>query len=722
MAKMVQTFTAYSITAIFLLTALPTNSQEMHACDGFNGSTCIMNDISNLYDRIFYALYVWNKPSYGIKFTSSHFDELTSSEVNVVYDSIHSITNIDLSGNHIKIVKKFHFTIEGLLVANLSGNEIANLDSSSIFKAHPQLQTLDLSFNRITSIVSDAFDGLLELNYLNLNDNQLKVIVEYVFAPLVSLKDLELCRNLIEKFENYPFVHLVNLKKISLEKNNFSEFNFNLFERNIKLRQISLGDNYGNGFLSLIGSINFTAMIDGMFDVKLTKIIQSNCIIPAQSVFIKDSKLSELMIPTVVETIEATNSSITKLLFKDHDSSLRIGDFSRNSITGQLSFENCHKLEILDLSFNQIQSIRFSNQSPITDLNLSNNNLTLIHQTMTSLSNLKILDLSFNCIGTFEVHTFGNMISLEVLNLRQSCLKSLAYGTFSFQVNLRVLDISFNNLNSIDLELLSAQAELEELFIDGNNLTNIQSIDQIEIYLPRLRQVGLTHNNWSCETLSNLIKKFRQLRITVFVEMAISNTTNIKGIGCTARNSTQQTVVLPNISMPINQTAYMSKIEKINEIVETVNKLKDTRNYRESLDNAFRDLQQEKLKLKLDFNEQIIQLKAFGRGILHKFTILNDENSETLMKMKARILQLSQTNNEKYDLIVESIKSLEDKLKLIQLNEENITDNRKTAKHKIKLESDYRDDLGSIRTLEIILIVSLFVLLTVAIYYIYVYC
>lgn len=692
----------------------------VYTCDDRSGNICIIQGVDDL-NRWTFAAYDMQgvSPFNGIKFTSCHVDKLPAKVMVVNYRYPGSITTIDLSGIHIKMVEKFHFTVFNLLYVNLSRNEIENLDSSSIFGAHPKLQVLDLSLNRIGSIGSNAFDGLSELRVLKLNENQLKVITESVFAPLIRLIDLELCGNLIERFENTPFAQLVDLQMICLQQNNFSEFNFNLFERNPVFRAISLGNNNnGTDFISLIGNINFTGD-----DVHLSQVIQSNTtIIPSRSVSIKNSKLSELMIPTIAENIVATNSTIKMLLFDGNDSMLLRADFSRNLLAGQLSFEYCRKLEVLDLSFNQIEGVKFSNQSRLTNLNLSNNKLTLIHPTMANLINLKMLDLSFNCIENFEIHTFHTMTSLEVLNLRESCFKSLDYGTFSLQVNLKVLDISFNRLNNVDLELLSASAELQDLFIDGNNLTNIQSIDQIGNYFPNLRSIGLTHNDWNCKELSQLVNKIRRLNVNLFVEKSVSHKTNIRGIGCTTRNSTRETLIVMKDAVPINHTAYMNKIEKINEIVQTVNELNDTRNNRESLRNAFRDLQQEKSKLKSDFDKQIDQLKTFGKGIVQKFKTLIDDNSKALNKMKARLLELDETNNEKNELIVDRIKSLNDKLKSIQSDEENFSDNRIVAKYKTNRQSDYYGDLDSLKTLEIILIVSLFVLVTVALYYIYVYC
>lgn len=679
-----------------------------------DGSVCVM---LNITDISYWNYEINNLPINEITFSSCNINEL-STTISISYSDYYGIIRIvNLSGNHIRSLKKFHFTIETLLVANLSRNEIENLETSSIFEANGRLKIIDLSFNRITSIHSEALNGLTDLEELFLNNNELKDINEFMFAPLVQLMYLDLTANVIEKLENNSFGELVNLQKLYLERNNLLEFDFDILETNNNLREISLGN--GTDLLSLTGNINLATSLT------ISKIVQSNLTGHSKTVSITNSKISIVTIGKKVEEIVARNSSITKLIFDDESPPIRVADFSHNLLTGDLSFENWQRIEILDVSFNRLENINFANCSLLTNLNLSNNNLTFI-QNMTTLSKLKILDLSFNCIANFQLNTFSTMISLEILNLQKTCFKSLDYGTFSFQTSLRVLDISFNNLNSLDLNLLSTQATLEDLFIDGNNLTDVQSLDLIGIYFPKLQSMGLTHNRWSCQTLSSLINKLHLLNIKVFVENAIQHSTNVKGIGCIATSlslSSKETFIVPESPVSINHTMYMIKVEKINEMVKTLNELTDQKNDREIMEKDLADLQHDKSAVKSNFDDQINQFNIFGKRIVNKFQSLNDINFDKLMKMKATIVKLNETNNEKYDVMSESVNSLKDKLQLIQLNEQNYPENvNKIVKDEIKVNSDYFDDISTLKALEIFLITLLFMLFMVALYYVLVYC
>lgn len=712
-------FTCRVSVAAILIISLPSESEGYNAyysCDMiYQKSVCVVLNISD----ISYWSYQIGDEISELKFMSCNFPEL-STTISIYSGYYKPVRTIDLSRNHIRSLEKFHFELNYLLEANLSLNYIENLETPSIFAAHPHLRKIDLSYNLIAFIHADAFDGLTELEELFLNNNVINGINGLMWAPLVQLRCLDLSANFIETLENNSFGDLVHLQKLYLQRNVFVQFNFDDLDSNVDLRELSLGN---DDPLSLTGNINLPT------SVKLSKIVLSNFITHTKSVSITNSTLSNFTIGKEVENIVASNSSLTTLIFDfDDESPIRVADFSHNLLTGDLSFDNWRNLEILDLSFNRIENVSVTNCSLLTKLNLSNNNVTILAN-MTTLTNIKILDLSFNCIENFQLNTFGSMISLEVLNLRETCFQSIDYGTFSSQTNLRVLDISFNNLNSMDLNLLSIQLNLEDLFIDGNNLTEVQSLDSIGIYFPKLRSMGLTHNRWSCTTLNQMINKLYLLSVKVFVENSIKHTTNVKGIGCTTAsfNSSKETLMVPESPMSLNHTAYiayMSKIEKVNEIVKNVNELKDTIVDRAMIEQDLVDLQHDKSAMKSHFDDQIDQFKVFGQGIVHKFRSLNEINYRKLMEMKAKIAELNETNNEKYDVMSESVESLKEKLEWIQLNgkKEPEKGNKIATTDEMRASSEYYDGISTLKSLEILLITLLFVLFMVALYYVLVYC
>jgi len=192
-------------------------------------------------------------------------------------------------------------------------------------------------------------------------------------------------------------------------------------------------------------------------------------------------------------------------------------------------------------------------------------------------------------------------------------------------------------------------------------------------------------------------------------------------------NTSQESFIVPQIPMPINHTMYMNNIEKINEIVKTVNEMNDKKKDREFLNSSFKkailDLKYDKALMESKCSDQVNQLKVFGKEILNKFKLLNEIDPDRLKNIKATIQVLNETNNVKYNVVSESIKSLKEKLKMIKLSDENGGTNvNKVARSEIKLNSEYENDIETIKTLEMCLMILLVLLIIVSLYYAIVYC
>lgn len=687
------------------------NYYDDYTCDDTNW-VCIMKNINDINNWQYDV-----KDFTELKFTASSFSDLSAS---IPIISHGNLKIIDLSGNHIKSLTKFHFTVNNLLTANVSRNEIESLETSSIFDAHPSLVKIDLSFNNISFIHSEALKGLIELQELYLNNNKIKEINGFMFSSVVQLKILELSVNNIGIIEDDSFAKLENLITLNLEKNDFFEFDLNILKNGLSF-DLSLGNSKSMDSSKLISLSGYIHLLGKL---KLSNIIQPDFTSGSRTLEVVESKISTFTIWEFCVYITASNCNISKLIFDDENSFFKVGDFSNNVLSGDLKFENLQNLLILDLSSNQINKISFVNCTLLEGLNLSKNNLTFITN-ITTLPNMKILDLSFNCIDNFELNTFSSMPHLEILNVRDTCFKSIDYGTFSFQTNLKVLDISFNNLNIIDLNLLSSLANIEDFFIDGNNLTDVESFDLIGNF-HNLKRMGLTNNKWSCKTLSSIINKLNQLNVKVFAENSIKHSTNVKGIGCSV-SASQESSIIPQNPMLINHTIYMNKIEKINEIVKTINEMNTNKKDRESLDDAHKngilELRHDKSVMESELNNEVNEFKTFGKEIVNKFKLLNKLNYDKLVLMNATIQKINDTNNEKYILLSESIKGLNERLKMIKLKDEENPENvDKIDKSEIKVNYEYYNDVETIRTLEIFLLMFLFVLTIVAWYYVLVYC
>ncbi|XP_057661129.1 protein artichoke-like [Diorhabda carinulata] len=178
---------------------------------------------------------------------------------------------------------------------------------------------------------------------------------------------------------------------------------------------------------------------------------------------------------TTVSSIEISNSNLTIIEYLYKTS--RLGNIEnlaiKNSSVGIIynsSFNDFEHLKILDLGFNKLRSVSFSESLPntISHLLLNNNNITNVSLNFLRLPLLKYLDLSYNKIKNIEFGQINQLydinlsnneiISLESFQLIQHLVRlnlgSNRIDTFEenrMPIGIESLDLSYNNLSSISL-------------------------------------------------------------------------------------------------------------------------------------------------------------------------------------------------------------------------------------------------------------------------------
>ena len=117
---------------------------------------------------------------------------------------------------------------------NLSGSisSLTNLSS---------LDSIYLSNNQLSDIVSNAFIGLVNLNYIYINNNQLTNISS--FANLSNLYALYLDNNQLTSIPSNAFAGLSNIQDITLNNNKLTTISSNTFNWLSTLSYLTLNDN-----------------------------------------------------------------------------------------------------------------------------------------------------------------------------------------------------------------------------------------------------------------------------------------------------------------------------------------------------------------------------------------------------------------------------------------------------------------------------------------------
>lgn len=183
------------------------------------------------------------------------FDSATSCTIN--YFDVGSISNVTLNVIH---------DAKSLRFLDLSSNRISTILNDT-FNQFSQLEILKLGENFLIEVRNNYFNGLLELSILDLSSNLLWNIEEYSFKkmqsllwlnlannciinlvlnlPLVALYSLNLSHNLIGKFP--VLKNIGSIDNLNLSHNSNSVLNLNAdtkFSRTIKsIKSLNIADN-----------------------------------------------------------------------------------------------------------------------------------------------------------------------------------------------------------------------------------------------------------------------------------------------------------------------------------------------------------------------------------------------------------------------------------------------------------------------------------------------
>ncbi|KKZ14745.1 MAG: hypothetical protein TH68_04230, partial [Candidatus Synechococcus spongiarum 142] len=101
--------------------------------------------------------------------------------------------------------------------------------SSDDFAGLSNLQRLDLARNKLSSLPADVFDSLSNLEELYLHENKLSSLSEDAFAGLSNLEELHLYYNSLSSLSDNMFVDLSKLQTLNLYDNSLSSLSEDVF-------------------------------------------------------------------------------------------------------------------------------------------------------------------------------------------------------------------------------------------------------------------------------------------------------------------------------------------------------------------------------------------------------------------------------------------------------------------------------------------------------------
>uniref|UniRef100_A0A8D8C152 Insulin-like growth factor-binding protein complex acid labile subunit n=1 Tax=Culex pipiens TaxID=7175 RepID=A0A8D8C152_CULPI len=334
----------------------------------------------------------------------------------------------------------------------------------SLMDAFPNMDTLDATSLQIRSLQPAAFEFSNKLERVYLDDNLIEQIARESFNGAPSVAVLALDRNRINYFEYYALGYMQNLRALYISSNEIPSMPGLSNSPKLEIVNAShnsltqIGDNhfFGNSELRQL-DLSFNQLT--FFNMRQlhakTKLI---------SVDVSLNQLRELVIPTHVFKLFAINNSIEQVSTSLQRCFVQELSLAQNKLRQQPDLSVCRSLNMLDLSYNLLESFNFGllqSMPYLTHVYLRNNHLLQIDLPTEFYYPLPItsLDLSSNMLSI--VSNTNILRKLDQLYLHNNKLEKF---DFLNKPNLKSLTLSYNQwdcaaLNGIELHVMDSQQE-----------------------------------------------------------------------------------------------------------------------------------------------------------------------------------------------------------------------------------------------------------------------
>lgn len=324
------------------------------------------------------------------------------------------------------------------------------------FKNATKLMILNFGYNnRLTKLESLVFKYVPSLEYLDLGFNEISEIENRAFRGLHNLRTLFLEANSITTIRNKTFSGTRNLQRLDLSRNAIGDIETGSFAHMSRLKSIHLNQN------------RISRLQAGIFDG--------------------------------LQAIERIDLSVNVI-----------------SEIDDAVFSHLFKLNILELGYNQLLKVPsgLADSAPnLGSLFLASNRIETVDPFLGNLTQLTILDLSFNPIRYIDDDIFANLTGLESLEVRGCNLTEITEDSFANQLKLQILDLSENNLTTINLNAFRALENLRILKLEANKISEMDNFSEIKDIMPKLEFINLARNEIDCDTVREMIDYFKNYTI-----------------------------------------------------------------------------------------------------------------------------------------------------------------------------------------------------------------
>lgn len=309
------------------------------------------------------------------------------------------------------------------------------------------LEILRIHDCQLDKLYWEIFDGLESLTHLSLEYNEIKGIPPFAFFGALHIKTLSLARNYILDIHYRALAGLLDLEHLDLSFNNISKLSEISFPPFPKLKILDLRQNpikyifpatFGvmNGTKELYFGSSKTALdlnTEDNFEhlINLEQLVILNATAEAVTVGTLHglNKLKKLTIRGTLNRIEFDAFSGKPCLKELFLRNCQIEEISMDTLFGITN------LEIIDLSFNKLTTIPhglFDEQHQLREIYLQNNTLIELPTTFFDLPALKLAQLNnnpwiCNCEMASWKQSVTNVVKVEKLKSHATCVPSAKY-------------------------------------------------------------------------------------------------------------------------------------------------------------------------------------------------------------------------------------------------------------------------------------------------------
>jgi Leucine-rich repeat (LRR) protein len=390
------------------------------------------------------------------------------------------LENLDLAGNDLTALPESISELTSLKILNLSYNDLNALPS--LIGRFSQLENLDLSGNKLT-VLAESIVRLTQLESLDLSSNKLTTLASFI-GRLTQLKSLNLSGNELTALPE-SIGELIELKTIRLNHNKLTELPDSI-NRLTALETLHLG---GNKLIVLPDSIDGLTALKSL-DLGFNKLIalpeSIGGLTALQGLSVTENELTTLpdsigQLPALL-MLSFNNNPNLAVLPNWIGRLAKLKKLTQASLN-ELSLKNLHQTAIDDYVMKDdfIERITyFLNDPDKSDLDLSQlylNELPDIFMHSSFKERLVNLNLTENRLTTLP-NSIGGLAALKTLNLNDNKLTMLP-ECISELTQLHSLDLWGNGLNALP-ESMNTLTSLERLNLGYNYLTALpESIGEL---------------------------------------------------------------------------------------------------------------------------------------------------------------------------------------------------------------------------------------------------